>query len=433
MISSKDREYLRSLAKKVKEISDNDIFLEKIDLWKKLNKLQSKRPMVLCAITDELWPELITKKELLLEDPFYRHFEFEFKKLIYRWNKIRDDSVTTDKVYIPIDYEFTDWLEGRRRPYAAGNPYESDGKTSESFHPCVLELSDWKKIRKPELKYVDWKNTQERVDKASDVFGDILDVVKGQPFMGSTDTIPKGWGLSMIDILCELRGLEQIYMDMILNPGFVHEAMDFLTDGLSGYLDTLEKENLLTLNNNEFWQSTNTPLGANGLAITDELPGKDYDPNHVTAKNLWGFFQAQEFAPVSPEMQDEFVIKYQKRIAPRFPLISYGCCEKYDHKYDYLFNAFPNLREVSVCHEANLEIAAEKLQDKYVTSWKPHCTIIYNFNKTKLKTFMKKGFETLKECNMVCSLHDNLSLFGENDAIERWTDVTMEIAEQYNK
>lgn len=435
MISEKDRLYMRELAKQVKEIADNDIWKEKIYLWQKFNKLESVRPMVMNIITDECWPELIGGKDLKMEDPFLKSWEYYLKKKIYRWENVRDDIVTTDKIYVPIDYAFTEWAENRIRPFAANNrPYESDGKTAAAFHPCILEYDDWDKlVKKPELKYIDWKKSEQDMNILVDLFGDILDVRQGEPFYSSIDTSAKGWGLSGIDILCELRGLENIMYDLYDEPDFVHMAMKFLCDGLNDYLDTLEKENLLRLNNNEFLKNANTPLGSNGLSISDELPGNSCDVNHVRTQDLWGYCQAQEFAPVSAEMLNEFVLPYQKPLADRFGMIAYGCCEPNDFKYDCLMNTFSNLRQISVCHVADIRLAAEKIKDKYTISWKPHCTLIDNFNEQKVRSFMEEGFEVFKDCHVVCSLRDNLTLHGANDSFTRWTNIAMEIAERYHK
>ena len=434
MLTNTQRDCLRDLAKQVKDISQDGIWQEKIECWKALNRTESVRPMVMTVITDELWPELISKREILIEEPFYRALEFDLRKKIFRWKNIRDDVVITDKIYIPVYYEFTDWVENRKRPFSMQDPYDSGRKRAECFHPCILEYKDWDRLVKtPELKFIDYKTTEINMSKAHDVFGDILSIQEGEPFSSNTDGIPSGWGLSAIDILCELRGLEQVFMDLAEAPEFIHMAMKYLCDGLGVYLDTMEREKLLRLNNNEFL-NTDTPLGSNGMAFTDELPGDNFNPGHVMAHNLWGYFQAQEFSCVSPQMHDEFVIQYQKPLAERFGKIAYGCCEKNDYKYENIFKAFPNLSQVSVCHEADVHIAAETVQDRYAISWKPRCTIIDNFDEKRVREFMDKGFKAFENCHVVCSLQDNLTLHGQTvDALSGWADITMEIAESYTK
>lgn len=428
MINNQEREYLRDLAKQVKEISMNEIWCGKVDSWVKLNKLQSARPMVMAIITKELWQELITSQELLIEDPFYREFEYELKKRIYRWGRIRDDLIITENIYLPIKYRFSDWMPNRQRPFGRYESKSDNIVSAGTYHPCIIKYEDTRKMKYPELIDIDWVGTRKRVEQLQNVAGDILNIVEGEPFSSDSDSEVMGWGLSIIDILCELRGLQEVYLDMIENPQFVHDTMSFMLEGMIKYLGTIEKEGILRLNNNEFANEfTNTPLGSNGLGYSDELPPVDYSPNHIMLKDLWGYIQSQEFEFVSPEMHDDFVFRYQKPIAKKFPMIAYGCCEKYDDKYDYLLNAFPNLREVSVPLCADLGKASEKLKDKYVISWKPQCTLINSFNERKVRDYMEKGFETLKNCHVVCSMRDNLTLYGENDAIQKWTNLTMDI------
>lgn len=138
MLTKQQRTYLRDLAKQVKEITQHSVWDEKRRLWKRLNRLESERPMVMCIVTDELWPELIPGESLKIEDPFFKEIEFELRKRIYRWKYIKDDVITNDKLYIPIDYAFTEWVENRRRPFAAGDPYKSDGQDGRGLSPLYF-------------------------------------------------------------------------------------------------------------------------------------------------------------------------------------------------------------------------------------------------------------------------------------------------------
>ncbi|MHC4183927.1 MAG: hypothetical protein ACYSR0_11315, partial [Planctomycetota bacterium] len=118
MLTTKEREYLRKLACKLKEIVDHPLWVEKADLWLRMNSLKKVRPLVLCAIPEEAWLELIPNSELCIDDGLFSGYELELKKKIYRWEHIGDDEVITDKLYVPIKHNLTDWIEGRVRPYS---------------------------------------------------------------------------------------------------------------------------------------------------------------------------------------------------------------------------------------------------------------------------------------------------------------------------
>jgi hypothetical protein len=422
MLDPKERDHLRKLARKLKKIADSHLWVEKADLWRRMNSLQKVRPLVLCAIPEEAWHEIIPASDLHVDDNLFSGYEWELKKRIYRWEHIGDDEVITDRLYVPIRYSLTDWVEGRVRPYSGR------ADMAEKFTPSIIEYSDLERLRFPEL-VVDRPGTESDYEQVSDVFGNILDVRMGEPFYASTDGEVMGWGNSLIDVLCELRGLGRLYEDLMLAPEFVKEAMDFLMQGTLRYLDDLEKEGLLRMNNNEFIHNGNTPLGSNGLGITDELPCEDFDSNRVTCEHLWGYFMAQEFSEVSPDMLAEFVLPYQIPIAERFGLTCYGCCEGNDRKWDLIMNSVPHLRELSVSHAADLEVAAEKLKDRYVLSWKPNTSrMIATFDEEYIRRSMEEAIEITRGCCMVISLRDTQTLFGEPERIRRWTRITLETA-----
>jgi len=424
-MNPQEKKVLRELAKKVREISQHPIWDEKIRLWKDKNSLKKVRPLILCSLPDDAWREIIPETQFVSEDPFIRKYEWDLRKRIYRWENIKDDEIINANVYVPTEREITDWIEGRTRPYSG------QADRSARFAPSILEYSDFKKLKFPEVE-IKRDKTKANLNQLEEIFGDILNVIEGEPFYAATDNDVFGWGNSLIDILCELRGLENVFYDLALEPDFIHDTMEFLMEGTLKYLDVLERENMLSLNNNEFICSSNTPLGSNGLACIDELPGDKFDINNITTSNLWGYFQAQEFSSVSPQMLEEFVLPYQSKIARRFGLNCYGCCEPNDEKWDIIFNGMPNLRELSVSHASDLEIAAEKIKSNYVFSWKPHPSeMIATYDEEFIRREMKKAFETTKECCVIACLRDNQTLFGQPERASKWTEISMEIAMEY--
>ena len=424
-IQKKDRDYLRELAKKLYDISMNPEWEKKVILWEKKNALTKVRPLILFMLPEEVWPELIPASNLRIEKPYWRSIEWDLLKRIYRYEKIKDDYIIDNKLYIPIRYSLSDWYPGRKRPYAG------DGKKAEKFYPSIENYTDLNKIKTPVLLDIDYELTKKEIEASQEVFGEFLNVIKNEPFYAGTDSIVTGWGLSAVDLLCELRGLENIFYDMVDNPEFVHDAMHFITKALIGYLDQMEAEGLLSLNNNSFCKNSNTPLGSNGLACLDNTQKIKSDHKIIKSSHLWGYLMAQEFALISPEMTDEFVYSYQQEIAKRFDLICYGCCEPNDAKWNNIISRFENLRAVSISHASDLDVAAEKIANKYVFSWKPHSMLIEPFEDNHIKDYLSHVFELTKDCHLVCSMRDNLTLFGEADKVEKWVNIAMSLAEMY--
>ncbi len=418
------RSHLREIARQLKDAASHDKWAKVKELWASKNALKKTRPLILCTLPSEAWEELITYEDCRTEDPFLREYELFILRQLYRAKYLHDDEVLEPVLYAPFVYRFSDWYNGRRRPYS-GNRYKA-----ESFHPVILEYSDLNKIQKPKLVEVDEKKSQRQYELLQDMFGDILQVKQGLPTTSDTDSYVKGWGYSAIDILCELRGMEHLFLDMLAEPQFVHDAMELITQGIAQYKQTIQEQGWLRLNNMSYVRGANTPLGSNGLSISKELPQKDFDGT-VRYRDLWGYSMAQEFSEVSPQMHSEFVLPYQKRLTDDFGLLSYGCCESNDKKWQQIFETFHNLREVSVSHVADLDIAADNIQDKYVFSWKPNCSVIATYHEEEIRQQLKTGFEKTKDCHVVCCLRDNITLFGHAERVARWTDIAMELALDY--
>ena len=112
--------------------------------------------------------------------------------------------------------------------------------------------------------------------------------------------------------LAVLRGMEQMMLDMIEEPAFIHDLMKILTEGNLKKLDFLESNDLLDLNNDLY-------VSPGGFGYTEELPGIGFN-GRVRTMDMWGFSESQETVGVSPQMFSEFIFPYQVSILKRFGL-----------------------------------------------------------------------------------------------------------------
>ena len=79
-----------------------------------------------------------------------------------------------------------------------------------------------------------------------------------------------------------------------------------------------------------------------------------------------------------------------------------------------------------------LEIAAEKLKDRYVLSWKPNASqMIATFDEGFIQQTMEKAVDIARDCCLVISLRDTQTLFGEPERITAWTRITLEAVMKY--
>ena len=91
-----------------------------------------------------------------------------------------------------------------------------------------------------------------------------------------------------------------------------------------------------------------------------DLPAAGCDPAHVRLADMWGSAEAQELAQVSPDMHEEFSLRYERPLLASFGLTGYGCCEDLTRKLG-LAKTIGNLRRVSISPFADVDACAERL------------------------------------------------------------------------
>ena len=423
-LSDEEIKTLKNLAKRISIISQDPIFKEKKKLWENKNALKKTRPLILCVPPMSGRDELIPTETLIVKDELFRKFEKRLRYDIFHYENFHDDEIISNDLFVPYVFETSDWLEGRIRPY------DSRADHAASYHACINTPSDFKKLQAPKLEYNE-KLSNENYELAQEVFGDYLNVELGEPYFLGTDTEVFGHGNSLIDVWCELRGLENVFYDFIDEPAFTKEAMSFLMEAQIARLLQLEREGLLKLNGTSFNKHTDSPLGSNGRACTNELPQPDFDGSHVRLKDLWGYSMAQELTVVSADMLEEFVLPYQAKIADLFGMNAYGCCENNDKKWGVITKHIPRLRALSLAFEVNLQIAADVLKDKYVLTWKPPVVDMLIQPAEKVRNILKDAMDIMSNSPFVIALRDAETMFGGAGPSARWTDIAMELAKEY--
>ncbi|MEM3423732.1 MAG: hypothetical protein QXE51_04130 [Nitrososphaeria archaeon] len=408
MISYEDRKILRNLAKRVVEIAELPIMMERIAMWKKHNQLRRVRPLIL-VFPEGAWKELLPQETLKCQGDYARQIEWELRRRIYQYENIHDDSVIEKKWVVSKIIKNTGWgLEAKYKP-------SSQNMGAWGFDPVIKDYADLKKLRFPEVIY-DEKKSIYRLQEAQEIFGDILDV----QFKGMSHI-----SFHLMAIYSQLRGLEQVMLDMYENPGMLHDAIAFLEEGHRRLIEQYIDLNLLSLNNDDTYHSSG------GVGYTDELPKSGFNPDRVCPCDMWASAESQEMAHVSPEQHYEFVMQYEKRLLEFFGLNGYGCCEDLTNKLDYVFT-IPNLRRISISPWANVDRCAEKLGNRYIFSWKPNPSyLVGNFDTEVIKKYIKHTLDVTKNCVIEIILKDTHTCEKHPERFTQWTDIVQELVREY--
>lgn len=407
-ISPKDRQILRDLAQRVAEIAEWPIQAERRELWKRHNRLERVRPMVL-VFPEGSWRELLPSSACVCEDARARAIEWNLRSRLFYHEHIPSDNVIEKEWIVHKVVHVSDWgLVARHKP-------STTPTGSWAFDPVVHVPADFKKLRFPEVRY-DETATQQAFEEAQELFGDILDVkLKGVAHIS----------FHLMNLYTGWRGLEQTFWDMVENPNMLHDAMAFLEEGHHHLIRQYKEMNLLSLNNDSTYHSSG------GVGYTDELPQPDFNPNHVRPIDMWASAEAQELDLVSPEMHEEFSMQYERRLLASFGLNGYGCCDDLTAKLDDVLR-IPRIRRISIAPFADVEKCAEKLGKKAIFSWKPKpAFLVGEFNEELIRKDIQHTLDVTRDCVIEVILKDTHTCENHPERFTRWTQIALELAQAY--
>jgi hypothetical protein len=373
-------------------------------------------------MSDIPWHEMEVEGELHLQttSEWSRYHEWELRKLIYQWEHMRADMVMEPAVYSPLVVHSTG--VGLAEDVDIAVTDEANAVVSRHFNIQMRDEDDPEKIKVPVVTH-DSIASEQRYQQLQDIVGGILDVrtrgVNGFAFwVAPWDHLIRAWGV------------QEALVDFYDRPELVHKAIGKLVDVYLSALDQFEQQNLLTLNN------AYNRIGSGGRGYTDDLPQPDYDPDHVRAKDLWGFSAARMFSDVSPRMHWEFALQYEVRWLSRFGLTYYGCCDPLHRKMSIL-EKIPNLRKVSMSPWVNIDEAVANVGDRYVFSYKPNPAVFaedtWHLDKARheLETVLTKA--KAHGCVVEVIMKDISTLRYEPQRLWEWAAMATEVTDRYDE
>ncbi len=404
-IEAVERIELRELARQVADFASQPEQAERRELWRKHNSLQPTRPLVL-IFPEGAWEEILPDSALRCRTATAREIERDLRRRLYYRELLPDDSVCEREWRVGKVIRNTGWgLQAQRIASTAA-------RGAWHFDPVLKTPADLKKLKMPDIEY-DEAATRLRLDFATELFGDLLDVrLVGVGHIS----------YHLMNQYTHWRGLEEAMVDMYDEPELLHEAMAFLEAGHHRILAQYQKQNLLSLNNDGTYQNS----GGNGY--TAELPAPGYSPDRVRPGDMWASAEAQELAQVGPAQHAEFVLPYESRLLEPFGLTGYGCCEPLHDRMELVFS-LPRIRRISISPFSNVDICAPKMGNKYIFSWKPQPSyLVGEFNEPLIRNYIRHTLEVCREhgCHLELILKDTHTCESHPERFQRWAIIAKE-------
>ena len=410
-----EKEVLRRLVGELAEIAALPIHREKAALWRRLNDLESRRPMV--WINEIPWHEMNVNDELTLhtKHPWAREWETTLRQTLYQWRHLPADMIVSDFMECPLAIHSTDF--GIIEDVDLAKTDEANPIVSRHFHIQIRDWPDLEKIKMPRMTHVA-AATEDRLRVMSGICAGLMPVRQ----VGQTHIWFTPW-----DHLIRWWGIQEAMMDLVERPELVHAAVDRIVDAWMAELDQFEALNLLSLDAN------NTRIGSGGYGYTSRLPGGSYDPNRVGPHNMWGCSNAQIFSGVSPQMHWEFALQHDLRWLGRWGLTYYGCCEPLDGKMDIL-RRIPNLRKISISPWCSTSRAVDKIGRDYVMSRKPNPAILAEdqWHPERARQDVRDFLDAARGCHIELIMKDISTVRYQPQRLWEWARMASETAEEYH-
>ncbi len=399
--------YVRELAAEVVNIAREPRMVTIKQRWCDVNSLRRPDHSPVWCNPIGLWKELIPDASLCCCDLFLQNLELIFKRLLIK-REIDDDTPINDYFKSSMVFDVTPeniWGVDivREKLNMEGSAWQ--------YKSALKSPSDFDRLCIPQYRYNSQK-TVAAAAKLEEVLYDIIPV-KIVPFQGYFSIA------TICSPAVELRGMEQIMMDMILEPELVHRLMNIMCEGAMRFLDAVEVAGKIVSNNDEaMFQSDQ---------LRSSVSEKDY-----SLKDCWIAGNSQELDQVSPSMFEEFLLDYQKKIFARFGAVSYGCCENLTNKMEPIL-AIPNLRIVVCSAWTNLDKLIAKVGTRHCIMWRHKASdVVCPHDITGLKQYINEGARKLQGYYYQIILRELQTQMGHNDRLYEWTQLSKEAAIKYS-
>ncbi|MFA5866326.1 MAG: hypothetical protein WC975_16765 [Phycisphaerae bacterium] len=401
-----DIQILRELAKRYNDLCHDPDQIRRRELWRTVHDLKPVTPPI--YVRAFAWQEM-PESHCQCVDQFFRGFEFFFRESLFR-STFGDDFIFEPWITVPAVYACSGWGMDIPRNHAQ----EPHGSFKVDYP--IRELCDSDKLKSPRHG-IDEEKTLLHVEKITSAIGDIITI--------NTDRAPayRMWTADLSTDLGYLRGIENVMLDMMDNPDWLHRLMGFMRDGVLAAHAQAEKAGDWNLSAHQ----------NQAMAYSRELPDPAPNTNGIQRRQLWTYAASQEMTLVGPELWNEFMLEYQIPILETFGLSAYGCCEDLTKKISYL-RKIKNLRRIAVSPFANVQKCAEQIAKDYVISYRPSPAdmVSYGFDPNRVRRILQSDLKSLKSngCCFDITLKDVETVQGDPHRIRQWVCLVRELIDR---
>ena len=349
-MTAKDKSRLRNLAGKYSEYACGKPMSQRREKWRVHNRLQEKSFPFHIEDNGFYFRDLTPPLEC--ENDECRALEGKLLHALLAYEKIDDDRIIPDRFVV-------DWCTSLSANCDELQITRADDSRGSSFgyrtnRPIKDIDADLGKLKKRTIR-LDREQTARQAHVAEETFAGLLPVEIGR----ASSLYSSG----ITNKAVHLMGMQELYLQMAMNPDGVHRLFTRLAEDNLDLGKWEEDQNLLTLNHDG-----NQGYCSGSSLFSDEtaIPAR----TEVASTDRYGYLESQESVGISAEMFEEFLMPHFTRIAGKFKLLKFGCCEPV-HNLMPVLQRLHGLRKVSVTPWCDLRKLTETCSTDVIWCRKP--------------------------------------------------------------
>ncbi len=348
-ISFKDRERLRALAARQRELAASDRNTRLYKEWRShATQETGARPMIRIEI--DSFEQDVLPPLMACEGEAARAIERRVLRPIANFTLFEDDTLVP--TYYPV-FDHTYFI-----PFGLRVQTKGTGGLGHHFIPYLHELETDDYLLGASQYGVDDEGAKKEIAEMEELLGDILPVKRVSNAFYSCPT----------QDIVHIMDMDDMYIAMMDEEDRFRAMLDRLTDDYLAFYKMLASGDHLRT------AARGQHLCQGTYCFTDELPD---DLPVDTLKNCWLFMDSQETSGISPAMYKDMVFPYYRKLMDEFGLVSYGCCEATHPIWDNCLSKLPNLRKVSISPWCDEDMMGDRLRGTRVTYLrKPPATLL---------------------------------------------------------
>lgn len=405
MMSEKEKNRLRELAEKQLEIANSEKNVKRAQEWIDHNACRGQRPMIHLEIDN--FAQEVLLPQMRCEDPMARRIEERLLHNFFNMQVLDDDKVVAPYFGVWWDLDLKPWGFDVQKDVA------SDGGIGQHFREQVEELGEEMDKFRPSQFSLKVEETNAYFQAAQEAFGDILPV----KHVGKSLTC---W---LTQDLVHIMGMQNMCYALYDYPEEFMQILDRLADDYLKFFEEWQDSGLL------YPTTGYEECNQGSICLTDELPSQ----GPVKLDQIWLHMDSQETINVSQEMFESMVWAPYKKVAERFGLVSFGCCDPLERLWPCL-SQLKNLRKASISPWTDEAYMGEALaSSKIIYQRKPspnYLGVSEVLDEDAWRQHITTTLKHAKNCKVELTIRDVYTIHNNIDKAKRCVEIMRECIDQ---